>query len=114
LRITLKGEALKDLVLKELEGKYQDFIVVNVVGLDNEAFLKKLTKEDFVLLVGGDGTLNHFANAVYGRELPCPFYLYKGGNGNDFLRDVSSEVHDNMLLLNKYVKKLPKVIINGV
>jgi diacylglycerol kinase family enzyme len=108
-----QGEALKDSVIEQLKGKYQDFQTVNVINLDAKEFLAKLSKDDIVVLVGGDGTLNHFANEVYNKTLPCPFYLYKGGNGNDFLRDVADKVVDNLILVNEYVKKLPRVIING-
>lgn len=98
--------------LPELVSRFGEFSVSSVIGLDANEFLQKLTKDDLVILFGGDGTLNHFANDVYGKELPCPFYLYKAGTGNDFLNDVADEVKDNLIELSRYVENLPVVIIN--
>ncbi|MBQ4297544.1 MAG: diacylglycerol kinase family protein, partial [Clostridia bacterium] len=38
--------------------------LVDAVGLDYPEYLKKLSPEDEVVLIGGDGTLNYFINAV--------------------------------------------------
>ena len=76
--------------------------------------LEKFKADDMVVLLGGDGTINKFANLVYGKTLPCKIYLHKSGTGNDFMNDVADDVQDDMVELSKYVAKLPKVIINGV
>lgn len=105
-----QGEATKNEVLLALKAKFgEEFQEENVTKMDYDAFLKGLKKSDNVVLLGGDGTLNHFANIIYGKKLPCPFYVYKAGTGNDFLRDVESEVKDNLLEINKYVENLPLI-----
>ena len=38
--------------------------LVDAVGLDYAEYLKGLAPEDEVVLVGGDGTLNYFINAL--------------------------------------------------
>lgn len=85
----------------------------SVIDLDMKIFLSKLTSQDKVILCGGDGTVNRFANDTYGMDYPCDIYLYKSGTGNDFLRDVEGDVKDNMLLLNKYIENLPTVTVKG-
>ena len=42
---------------------------VDAVGLDYAAYLQTLAPEDELVLVGGDGTLNYFINAVKGVEI---------------------------------------------
>ncbi|MCQ3034909.1 MAG: diacylglycerol kinase family protein [Bacilli bacterium] len=107
-----KCEQTKDETLTKLEAKYGKFEVASCIGVD-ASVLEKFTAEDMVVLLGGDGTLNKFANMVYGKELPCKIYLHKSGTGNDFMNDVADKVFDDMVELNEYVKRLPKVIING-
>lgn len=70
-------------------------------------------ENDKIYLVGGDGTLQRFTNAVYGLKLP-PVYYYAGGTGNDFVNDVGKDkLVDGMLLVNEYMQKLPTVHVNG-
>ncbi len=85
----------------------------SVIDMDMKAFVSNCTKDDKIILCGGDGTLNRFANDVYGIDYPCEIYLYKSGTGNDFLKDVEDKMQGNMLYLNDYISKLPTVIING-
>ena len=108
-----QGEAAKNEALPALKAKFgEEFEEKNLAGLDYDAFLKSLKSKDVVVLLGGDGTINHFANIVYGKKLPCSFYVYRAGTGNDFLRDVENEVKDNLLEINKYVQNLPLIKVN--
>lgn len=85
----------------------------SVIDMDMKSFVSKCTADDRIILCGGDGTLNHFANDVYGMDYPCGIYLYKSGTGNDFLKDVEDKMQDNMLYLNDYISNLPTVTVNG-
>ena len=49
-------------------------------------FVSTINKDDEIILVGGDGTLNHFANYVYGKGFENNFYLFRAGTGNDFVK----------------------------
>lgn len=96
------------------EKESAELIKINLVGLDVQDFLEKLTADDVVMLCGGDGTLNRFANDTYGFEFPCPVYLVKSGTGNDFLRDIDCYDEDKHAPdIRKYLKDLPTVTING-
>lgn len=55
---------------------------------DYPAFFASLQPEDEVVILGGDGTLFFFANAMRGVKLKNKVYACKAGTGNDFMRDV--------------------------
>ena len=53
--------------------------LVDAVGLNYPEYLNGLSPEDEVVLVGGDGTVNYFINAVKGTDIKNNIYLW--GNG---------------------------------
>ena len=76
---------------------------------DMVEFLNGLDEKDEVILTGGDGTLNNFANDVYGHELKNPVYYAKCGSGNDFFRDNEKYVENNRIELRPFLKNLPLI-----
>ena len=86
--------------------------LVDAVGLDYPAYLKSLQPEDEVVLLGGDGTLNYFINAVKGVEIKNSIYLLGSGTGNDFLTDIGKNPGEEVLI-NPYLENLPTVYVNG-
>ena len=86
---------------------------LNVIGLNYKEFLEKLNSDDKVILVGGDGTLNHFVNDIDCENLPCKFYFLSSGTGNDFQNDMKDHIEDGLIYLNDCVKDLPTVTIDG-
>lgn len=87
--------------------------LVDAVGLDYPAYLKDLDPEDEIVLVGGDGTVNYFINAVKDTEIRNNIYLLGCGTGNDFLKDIGREPGEEVLL-NPYLSNLPTVTVNGM
>ena len=87
--------------------------LVDAVGLDYPAYLSQLAPEDELVLIGGDGTLNYFINAVRGVELKNNVYLLGSGTGNDFLTDIGRQPGEEVLL-NPYLTNLPTVYVNGL
>lgn len=88
--------------------------LVDVLKLtDYAAFVKELTAEDYVVVAGGDGTLNRFVNNVEGMTLPCDVLYYPAGSGNDFARDLDKENGCDPFVVNQWIKDLPKVVVNG-
>lgn len=106
-----QGEQMKEEAKIALAQQYTNLEEINVLNINTEEFIHNLNAEDQIILVGGDGTLNHFANALIGHDLSNSMFLYRAGTGNDFLRDLKEE--GNLVLLNPYLKNLPKVRING-
>ena len=78
-----------------------------------QVFIEGLEQKDELIICGGDGTLNRFINATEGLTIRNSVYYYATGNGNDFLRDVADGKADKPIRINKYIKHLPVVTVNG-
>ena len=98
-----------DELLKGEELKYQSVLEVK----DYAKFLSEIGSDAKIVLVGGDGSLNHFANDINGLELKNEVYFFAGGTGNDFLNDLELDASKGPYLINKYLKDLPSVTVNG-
>lgn len=78
---------------------------------DKLSFLEGLTKKDKLVIMGGDGTLNHFVNGIDEREWNFPIYCYGAGTGNDFLNDI--ECAEGIVRINEYIRNLPRLRVKG-
>lgn len=102
------GKASATALCEELK---ENYTLIDVRGLDYVTFLKGLNADDEVYLVGGDGTLNYFINAIGDYQPTNNIYLRRAGSGNDFFTDVGAE---NTVCINEYIKDLPTVYVNGI
>lgn len=91
--------------LKNFEG--EQYKKLSLIDLDVKKIVSNMTSEDKVLIIGGDGTLNRFANDTADMDYPCDIYLYKSGTGNDFMKDVEDKVENDMVKINEYLTSLP-------
>ena len=80
---------------------------------DYSALLSPLGEDDKVILCGGDGTLNRFANAIDGLDVKCDILYHADGTGNDFLKDLGKEMGCEPFSIKQYLENLPVVEING-
>ena len=87
---------------------------VSLIGLDYKKFFDGLTEDDEAILCGGDGTINYFANEMYGYEYKCMLSYVKCGTGNDFYRDIAQYEKDGKIDLRPFLKNLPLVKVNGI
>lgn len=85
----------------------------DAVGMDYAAFFAGLAPEDEVVLVGGDGTLNYFVNALDTDAIKNNVYLLGAGTGNDFFHDIGRKAGEEVLI-NSYIRDLPTVYVNGL
>ena len=107
-----KGESVND-KLKEIL-KDEEIIFKNVLEIDDyPKLISEIGIEAKLVLVGGDGSLNHFANNISNLELKNKVYFYAAGTGNDFLNDLGLEASGGPYEINKYLKNLPSVEVNG-
>ena len=90
-----------------------DVQMLDATKLDYSAFFAGLKKEDEVVLIGGDGTVNYLVNHVNFETLENNVYLLSNGTGNDFLHDIEKPAGKEVLL-NPYLKGLPTVRVNGL
>ena len=75
------------------------------------AFFSGMDKQDYLVLVGGDGTLNRFINDTDGMELPREILYLSSGSGNDFAREINA--NETPVVITQYLKNLPSVEVNG-
>ena len=103
-----KLEALKALY----EGSELELINVPEKG-DYTPYIEKLDADDVIIICGGDGTLNHFANSIADKNVTNEILYYASGTGNDFLRDVEGVDATKPFDVKKYITDLPVVEIDG-
>ena len=84
------------------------------------AFIGCLEREDYLVIVGGDGTLSRFVNATEGIAVDREILYFPTGTGNDFARDLGMGANPGVV--TRYLRNLPSVeaagnryrFINGV
>ncbi len=95
-------------ILSGNEFVYQDVTKVD----DYKAFFAGMDVDTELILCGGDGTLNRFANNISGLENLPKISFFACGSGNDFLRDVGDN-GGKPVPMNEYLKNLPTVTVKG-
>lgn len=75
--------------------------------------LAALNESDYVILCGGDGTLNHFVNDIDGMKIKNDIMYFPVGSGNDFARDLGKSRGDKPFSIKQYIEGLPTVCVNG-
>lgn len=80
---------------------------------DFPKFIDSLNTDDTIVLCGGDGTINRFANNLGGKAPKNDVYYYACGTGNDFWTDLGKNKGDAPEKINKYIENLPTVTVNG-
>ena len=100
---------------RALMADYADSKLLDVTKIEDfSAFVGQLEAEDEIILCGGDGTLNHLANAVREISLKNKIDYYPCGSGNDFGRDIGIQKEGKTpVCINQYLKDLPTVTVNG-
>lgn len=95
----------------------RDMKVLTVQEIGDElTFCKRLIIQDTFVLIGGNGTLYHFINSVYGSGLDIDIFYYPSGAGSDFSKDVrfrDQNPDSGLIKLNKYLEHLPVCTFNG-
>ena len=102
--------------LEALKAKLNDdeLDAVDVIGFAGyREYLSGIQSDDRIYLIGGDGTLNRFANETDGMNLTNDIYYYPAGTGNDFLKDLGKTADDCPIRINQYLENLPIVEVNG-
>ena len=77
------------------------------------AFLSGLKPEDHLILAGGDGTLNRFANDTAGLDIHPKLFYFPIGTGNDFAREFGRQDYGDPFPIAEYLKRLPTVEVKG-
>jgi len=90
----------------------EDLEYYDMTRITNYAvFLSGMEKDDYLVIVGGDGTLNRFVNDTDGMEITQEIVYYPIGTGNDFAKDMG--MGENPGPITEYLKDLPTVEVQG-
>ncbi len=80
---------------------------------DYSSFLSKLEAEDYLVVAGGDGTLNRFINNTASCTIAQDILYYPIGSGNDFARELGTDDTVAPVSIKTYLADLPAVEVNG-
>ncbi|MBO5355433.1 MAG: diacylglycerol kinase family protein [Clostridia bacterium] len=105
------GAKASEALLSMYEGEVTQLDITKIE--DYNALLSALSGEDRIVVCGGDGTLNRFANAIDGIDVKCEICYYALGTGNDFLHDLGKKEGEPPVRVNEYLKDLPVVEVGG-
>lgn len=96
------------------------------VVIDDEVIFTDLTKaetlekivsamdaDDYMILCGGDGTLNRFANDMARLNIKNEIQYYPCGTGNDFAAEFRAGQGSNPFAITEYLQNLPMVTVKG-
>ena len=111
----LAGNGKCESDVRQLEAKLPaplEFVDMTQIT-DYAQLLQKLAEDDYLVIVGGDGTINRFANDTAGIEIPQEILYYPLGTGNDFAHDVGRQEATEPFSITKYLKNLPTVEVKG-
>lgn len=106
-----EGKTLAEKLSKMLGDKIE-YIDITLPA-DYKEFFSRLEKGDSVIVSGGDGTLNRFANSIADIEVKNPLYYYATGSGNDFFKDSGNKNGLEPLRINECVENIPVMNIGG-
>ncbi len=91
------------------ELKYIDVYSISNYG----ALINGLEKDDYIIIAGGDGSLNCFVNFTDGIEFDNDVLCYPCGTGNDFAHELGYAKGDKPFSVKEYLKELPRVSVKG-
>lgn len=85
---------------------------INYLSLpDIDDYENLVNNNENIIICGGDGTLNYFANKVKNIKYDSKIYYYSTGSGNDFYNDIGNN-NFKPFDISKYFLHLPVVHIN--
>ncbi|MBE6643520.1 MAG: diacylglycerol kinase family protein [Ruminococcaceae bacterium] len=91
-----------------------ELIFIDITSIeDYRIFIAGLEKDAYIILSGGDGTLNGFINNIDGIEFENDVLYYPTGTGNDFAYDLGHSRLCRPFSIKKHLKGLPYVTVNN-
>lgn len=105
-----KAEEIARALPEKLDGEIAGYADMTKIT-NYAAFLADKT-DCAIVICGGDGTLNRFANDTADIGIENEIFYCASGSGNDFLRDIGG-VAGEPICITEYLKDLPLAEING-
>lgn len=92
----------------------QELKYIDVDSISNyRTFIEGLEKDDFIIIAGGDGSLNCFVNFTDGIEFDNEILYFPSGTGNDFAHELGKSKGCAPFSVKEYLKALPSVTVKG-
>lgn len=99
-----------------------EYLICDMTEEGAYSVLSQMESDDYIIVCGGDGTLNRFANTVIPMGIQNDIMYFPSGSGNDFARDLGKRSEDLPFRINDYIHSLPTVevkedkryFINGI
>lgn len=87
---------------------------IDVESISNyRTFIEGLEKDDYIIIAGGDGSLNCFVNFTDGIDFDNEILYYPNGTGNDFAHELGYSKGCVPFSVKEYLKNLPTVEVKG-
>lgn len=103
-----KDEKFINKIIEHLRKEGNAVVSYSILAIDDvDAFASGCNLEDRIIIVGGDGTINHLANRIYDLDIKQDLFMYQAGTGNDFIRSLNTK--EKIVPIKKYIRKLPSV-----
>jgi diacylglycerol kinase family enzyme len=103
-----KNEKFIDKIIQELRKQGNAVVSYNILAIDDvDAFASGCNPEDRIIIVGGDGTINHLANRIYDLDIKQDIFMYQAGTGNDFIRSLKTK--NKIVPIKRFIRRLPSV-----
>lgn len=101
--------------VKDLELIINDSIkYIDVCDISNyRTFINGLNKDDYIILAGGDGTINRFVNNIENIDFDNKILYFPNGTGNDYAHDRGYSKESTPFLINDDIKDLPIVTVKN-
>ena len=111
----IAGNGQADEALTKLrEAVSDELILLDMTAEDSyDRLFSEIGDDDYVIVCGGDGTLNRFANTIADKGLNNDIRYFPCGSGNDFARELGREKYAAPFSVKEYLNALPTVEIDG-
>ena len=111
----IAGNGRTDEMLTRLQDAVSDeLVLLDMTAEDTyDKLFSEISADDYVIVCGGDGTLNRFVNKIAGKTLENDIRYFPSGSGNDFARELGKERYAAPFSIKEYLTDLPSVEVDG-
>ena len=103
-----KHEKFIQKIIHSLKKEGRPVVSYSILAIEDvDSFVAGCNEDDRIIIVGGDGTINHLANRIYHLAFTQDLCMYQAGTGNDFIRSLKTK--KKVVQIKPYIKSLPTV-----
>ncbi|MDY0075144.1 MAG: diacylglycerol kinase family protein [Acholeplasmataceae bacterium] len=103
-----KNEKFIQKIMHKLKLDGRPVVSYNILAIDDvDSFVSGCNEDDRIIVIGGDGTINHLANRIHHMSITQDLCLYQAGTGNDFVRSLKTK--EKIVPIKEHIKSLPVI-----